>query len=160
MTLRVRHLVIAAVTSAAVPVFTLYLAFVNAPTYVPIEDIDTVTSIAVSKPVQDHISRRDSVLFIKGMSAIARLEELQKKYPAIGLRSWNERPGDPGCGASTGTYIVGPCSRDDFVAVGEIEFPLWRTAQIHIGVFNGGCRMLLVKVGNRWRVLSEEWIYI
>jgi hypothetical protein len=84
------------------------------------------------------------------------LEKLQHDYPKLKLKAWSERPPDHRCDITP----IAPCNRNDFVFADAVSFPVWRTAIVSVGTFNGGGQVFVVKWGERWHIFVNRRVII
>jgi hypothetical protein len=81
------------------------------------------------------------------------ITRLQRRFPKWQLLPSSQRPDQHGCDGS------GPCGKD-FVAVDAATFPFWRTALVIVSSANSGAELLLVEIGDKWRIVSRKGFVI
>jgi hypothetical protein len=81
------------------------------------------------------------------------ITRLQKRFPKWQLLPLNQRPDAYGCSSNI------PCGTP-FLSVDCATFPLWRTALVSVTSPNAGSQLLLIEIGNRWRLVSRKGFVI
>lgn len=161
--IRPRHLVLATLVGAAIPVIAFLLLWLFRPHVVWAEEEAAVLLTAISSHLDDTTSAKrrsdqKGTVYIKSALDEELVEALRQKYPASQFEPWSQRPPDRGCQPTLpDTIVVGPCERDDFISASVLTFPLWRTALVGVGTFNSGADLVLVKFASRWVIISNSW---
>src|SRR4051812_12251101 len=115
--IRRRHLVLAFIAGAAVPVLLLYLFLRAAPYFIREDEAANVLSTALAEPIRELREAGRQVIYVRSDFDTALLQKLRVEYPSLKLLPWAERPEDLGCKPTDPDATpVGPCLRNDFVA--------------------------------------------
>lgn len=117
--------------------------------------------VALQAPVMDELRAGTRIVYVRSNYEWQLVPRLQHAYPAIQFRRGSERPPDTGCDSPDPAWVrLAPCARPDYIAADVMDSPLWRTMVIQTGVYNGGCRMALVKAFSQWRVVSSDCLVV
>jgi hypothetical protein len=124
-----------------------------------VDAADAVDALAVA--LADVLAREEKSgtkeLYVRSAFAGELVPKLQLLHPSIQFRDGKGRPTDDGCRSSDPDNIVlAPCERPDFVRAEFKTAPMWRTFLVGIGIFNGGCEVVMVKSFSKWRVVSNQ----
>lgn len=86
------------------------------------------------------------------------LSQLGAQYPTLRLAPWSARPQhDDGCQAVEGTFPVGSCGKDNFVAVSSVSLVFWHVAVVDLQT--QACRgsAVVFRGMSSWHVISSRW---
>ena len=81
------------------------------------------------------------------------ITRLQRRFPGLQLLPSSQRLDQHGCDGTE------PCGKD-FVSVDATTFPLWRTALVIVSSANSGTELLLVEIGDKWKIVSRKGFVI
>jgi hypothetical protein len=152
---RRRGLIAGYMAGAASVMLALYVSVLLGPVAVDYTDAEAAVTAAV-KPVLSEFPAGTAVYVQQSSNPPTLLNVLRHEYPTLQLKMWADRPADHGCDVTN----TAPCSRNDFVYVSDVIFPIWRIGIVDIGTFNGGGPVFLVKWGERWHIFVNRRIVI
>lgn len=140
-------------------ILALYVSVLLGPVAVDDTEVEAVIA-AAAEPVLSEFPSGTAV-YVHSSNPPAFLDVLRHGHPTLQLRMWAERPADHGCDVTiAGTGPMAPCTRNDFVYVSDVTFPIWRIGIVDIGTFNGGGPVFLIKWGRRWHIFVNRRIFI
>jgi hypothetical protein len=156
---RRRVLITGYLAGAVSVILALYISVLLGPVAVDYTDAEAVVTAAAEAVLSEFPS--GTSVYLRSSNPPTLLDVLRHEHPILQLKKWAERPVDHGCDVTiTGAAPMAPCSRNDFVYVSDVTFPIWRIGIVDIGTFNGGGPVFLVKWGEQWHVFVNRRVTI
>lgn len=113
--------------------------------------------VALQTPVMDQVRAGAPIVYIRSNHESLLVPRLRESYTTIQFRLGSERSPDTGCDSPDPAWVrLAPCARPDYISADVVDSPLWRTMLIQVGFYNGGCKMVVVKVLSKWEVVSSD----
>jgi hypothetical protein len=149
---RVRLAAIAFLAGGATALLALGVAFRTAPGVILADDMVSASVAAAERPLMRF--PRGTVIYVKSALGPMLLEALGRRYPALTLRPYAERPAD-NCAASDPAGAS--CERDDYLMLEVLSAPTRGTLLVAVGTSRTFGQVLVASVLGHWRVLIERW---